>query len=50
MLHKFSISQISLQDMQPRYAHHARNLTSPVEFSTSDNLETCSIDSGDQTL
>lgn len=46
----FRFREISLQDMQPRYAHHARNLTSPVEFSTSDNLETCSIDSGDQTL
>ncbi|KAL3325116.1 hypothetical protein AABB24_038962 [Solanum stoloniferum] len=47
---EFRFREISLQGMQPRYANHARNLNSPVEFSTSDNLETCSTDTGEKTL
>ncbi|KAF3681272.1 putative indole-3-acetaldehyde oxidase-like [Capsicum annuum] len=47
---EFRFREISLQGMQHRYANHARNLNSPVVFSTSDSLETCSIDTGDQTL
>ncbi|XP_055833261.1 uncharacterized protein LOC129902197 [Solanum dulcamara] len=47
---EFRFQEISLQDMQLRYANPARNLNSPVVFSTSDNLETCSIKTRDQTL
>ncbi|XP_049353927.1 uncharacterized protein LOC125818481 [Solanum verrucosum] len=47
---EFRFREISRQGMQPRYANHARNLNSPVEFSTSDNLETCSTDTGEKTL
>ncbi|MCD7455651.1 hypothetical protein HAX54_029044 [Datura stramonium] len=47
---EFRFQEISLQGIQLRYANHARNLNSPVVFSTSDNLDTCSIDTGDQTL
>lgn len=47
---EFRFREISLQGMQLRYANHARNLNSPVVFSTSDNLETRSIETGDQTL
>ncbi|XP_075093249.1 uncharacterized protein LOC107803639 isoform X2 [Nicotiana tabacum] len=38
------------EGMQPRYANHARNLTSPVLFSTSDNLDAYSNDTRGQTL
>ncbi|CAN4120090.1 unnamed protein product [Withania somnifera] len=44
------VSLLSLQGMQLRYPNHARNLNSTVVFSTSNNLEMCSTDTGDQTL